>query len=101
MKLTIQIREWNEDEVDFLDALVQTCGENFASGEKADELDRIRDTLIENNRLLDRLIVANPRCADSYRRQHQKAEDDIRERISGMNIFGVKLEKPVDGGARI
>lgn len=50
------------------------------------ELEAIRDTALENDYMLIRLIELKPHCRDSYKQQWQVAEDELDRRVAKLDI---------------
>lgn len=50
------------------------------------ELRAIRETILENDRALSRLIELRPEHRESYERQWCQAENDLEDRLRKLNI---------------
>jgi hypothetical protein len=80
----------------FMDALRETCAENFtANSEQVEELDRIRTTAIANDSALFELIRLNPSQESSYRQQYNEAEQALEDRVMKMRLDWVTSCIPV------
>ena len=90
MSITLRIHQHIEDEVDFIDALIQTDAENVAWGHPLiEEIAAIRDSIIENNAKCCELCELKPEQADRYLAQRDAELVKFETRLREMRIPGV------------
>jgi hypothetical protein len=94
MNLVYVEEVYHEETVDMLDLLRRNgVGRLVAPGEKYEELEEIKNDLLNADESLRRLVEMKPSLRLRYVEMHRQACEQLEKRIWKLNIEGVRREK--------